>query len=118
MTEEIREFIIYLHENKRSSANTEASYRRDLQKAADYRCAQNYRYQYPILSSVPGKTAVGGIHCVQKRIFFAYIFSVSVQNQKDRRGSVRKTSSAESGKEDAGHFNNGASRKIDGTTKR
>lgn len=40
MTEEIREFIIYLHENKRSSANTEASYRRDLQKAAEYFATQ------------------------------------------------------------------------------
>ncbi len=36
MTEEIQEFISYLHDNRKSSANTEVSYRRDLRKAAEY----------------------------------------------------------------------------------
>lgn len=36
MTNEIQEFIIYLRNDKKSSANTEASYRRDLQKAAAF----------------------------------------------------------------------------------
>lgn len=36
MRDEIQEFMTYLRENKKSSANTEASYRRDLQKAAAY----------------------------------------------------------------------------------
>lgn len=36
MTEEIQEFITYLHDNKKSSKNTEVSYRRDLKKAAQY----------------------------------------------------------------------------------
>lgn len=36
MRDEIQEFMTYLREDKKSSANTEASYRRDLQKAAAY----------------------------------------------------------------------------------
>ena len=36
MTNEIQEFITYLRDDKKSSANTEASYRRDLQKAAAF----------------------------------------------------------------------------------
>ena len=36
MTEEIQEFISYLRDNRKSSANTEISYRRDLRKAAEY----------------------------------------------------------------------------------
>ena len=36
MRDEIQEFITYLREDKKSSANTEASYRRDLQKAAAF----------------------------------------------------------------------------------
>ena len=36
MTKEIQEFINYLRDDKKSSANTEASYRRDLQKAAAF----------------------------------------------------------------------------------
>ena len=36
MTNEIQEFITYLRNDKKSSANTEASYRRDLQKAAAF----------------------------------------------------------------------------------
>lgn len=40
MTDEIQNFLIWLHEDKQSSANTEASYRRDLQKAADFFAAQ------------------------------------------------------------------------------
>ena len=36
MTNEIQEFMTYLHDDKKSSANTEASYRRDLQKAAAF----------------------------------------------------------------------------------
>ena len=36
MTNEIHEFITYLRDDKESSANTEASYRRDLQKAAAF----------------------------------------------------------------------------------
>ena len=36
MTTEIQEFITYLRDDKKSSANTEASYRRDLQKAAAF----------------------------------------------------------------------------------
>lgn len=36
MTNEIQEFITYLRNDKKSSVNTEASYRRDLQKAAAY----------------------------------------------------------------------------------
>ena len=36
MRDEIQEFMKYLREDKKSSANTEASYRRDLQKAAAY----------------------------------------------------------------------------------
>lgn len=41
MTNEIQEFITYLHDDKKSSANTEASYRRDLQKAASFFEEQN-----------------------------------------------------------------------------
>lgn len=41
MTEEIQEFIIYLHDNKKSSKNTAVSYQRDLQKAAQYFKNQN-----------------------------------------------------------------------------
>ncbi len=36
MRDEIQEFMTYLREDKKSSVNTEASYRRDLQKAAAY----------------------------------------------------------------------------------
>ena len=36
MTNEIQEFITYLRDDRKSSANTEASYRRDLQKAAAF----------------------------------------------------------------------------------
>ena len=36
MRDEIQEFMTYLREDKKSSANTEASYRRDLQTAAAY----------------------------------------------------------------------------------
>ena len=36
MRDEIQEFMTYLREDKKSSANIEASYRRDLQKAAAY----------------------------------------------------------------------------------
>ena len=43
---EIREFITYLHNTKKTSANTEISYQRDLKKMAEFlkeRGIRNYK---------------------------------------------------------------------------
>ena len=40
MENEIRDFILYLHEEKKTSVNTELSYKRDLQKLQSFLSGQ------------------------------------------------------------------------------
>ena len=58
---EIREFITYLHNTKKTSANTEISYQRDLKKMAEFlkeRGIRNYKEQY--------------VHAVNDRVYYDY----------------------------------------------
>ena len=70
---EIREFITYLHNTKKTSANTEISYQRDLKKMAEFlkeRGIRNYKD-------------------VKELELEESIFSVSVEGRRDRRRSGR-----------------------------
>ena len=63
MEKEIREFVIYLHDVKKTSENTELSYKRDLQKGLNPDIPLNY---YP--ENNPEKTPVlswrSGSNCI------------------------------------------------------
>ena len=77
---EIREFITYLHNTKKTSANTEISYQRDLKKMAEFlkeRGIRNYKDVKELELDF------------QKRCFYESIFSVSVEGRRDRRRSGR-----------------------------
>ena len=121
MTNEIQEFITYLRDDKKSSANTEASYRRDLQKAAAF-------FEEQKITDVCEITATNIrsyllylefflCNCIQKSGIAACIFSLSVQNTKNHGGSFRTASSSEGRKEDAGDFERGTDRTADGAAK-
>ena len=73
MTEEIQEFISYLRDNRKSSANTEISYRRDLRKAAEYFERQDITRVEQITHS----------HDLQERGVAACFFSVSGKDEED-----------------------------------
>ena len=77
MEQEIREFIEYLHNTKKTSQNTEVSYQRDLNKMAAYlemkgiMKAEDVRGLYD-------KREFCFIHYFQKRCFHACFFSTHV----------------------------------------
>ena len=123
MTNEIQEFITYLRDDKKSSANTEASYRRDLQKAAAFFeeqkitdvceiTATNIRSYLLYLEKKNFSSAT-----VSRNLASLHAFSLSVQNTKNHGGSFRTASSSEGRKEDAGDFERGTDRTADGAAK-
>ena len=49
MTQDIQDFIQYLHNEKQTSANTEVSYERDLRKMNEFLCGQGVDHAYAVL---------------------------------------------------------------------
>ena len=99
---EIREFITYLHNRKRTSHNTEVSYQRDLKKMAVYFADRGI---YDIRDV--GELELEGYLSYMERGQFASstisrnvasiraLLSVSLSGEQDREGSVSGTEAAQ-----------------------
>lgn len=55
---EIREFITYLHNTKKTSANTEISYQRDLKKMAEFLKERGIRNYKDVKDGIEGKITI------------------------------------------------------------
>ena len=98
---EIREFITYLHNRKRTSHNTEVSYQRDLKKMAVY-FADRGIYDIRDVGELELEgylsyieRTVRFLNDLQKCSIYPCLVSVSLSGEQDREGSVSGTEAAQ-----------------------
>ena len=106
---EIREFITYLHNIKKTSANTEVSYQRDLKKMTEFlkeRGIKNFK-------DVKELELEGYISYMEREKFASSsisrsvasmraFFSVFMERRRDHQRPGRKSETSEGGKEGTG----------------
>lgn len=97
MTQDIHNFIQYLHEEKKTSANTEVSYERDLRKMAEYLLSKNVVQVNTVTASdlesyltylgQEGRKASTISRCIASmKAFFSYLQEKGITTQNPAEG--------------------------------